>query len=216
MPFGPVPVAGNGNGQPELRSGATPVFVDSTIEGPGIDLADLDAKMTDRSRAVMPVHLWGRAGNTAAVCDAARHRGLLVIEDACQAAGTQLGGHPAGTLGDAGCLSTKDGKVLWSGEGGAILTDDDALAERCRAHRTHWQAHPRRPAPAELGHNYRLAEPLAALARHNLARFDDLLAHRRHQSQLLTRLVADAQVPASSWPGSTTPRTSPPPQPSTT
>ena len=80
----------------------------------------------------------------------------------------------------------KDGKVLWCGEGGFILTDDTYLAERCRAFRTHWQTPPQgQPPMTELGHNYRLAEPLAVIARANLARFDDLAARRLKQADRL-------------------------------
>jgi len=96
----------------------------------------------------------------------------------------------AGTSGDAGCFSTKDGKLLWSGEGGFNLTDDPGIAARCRAFRTHWQTPPAGQAPLSfLGYNYRLAEPLAAIASANLARFGQLLARRQQQTRLLSALI---------------------------
>jgi perosamine synthetase len=178
---------------PVLYAGAVPVFVDCGPDGAGVDLHDLEAKITERTRAVMAVHLWGRTGDLLGLVECARTNGLRVIEDACQAVGSRVDGQLAGTFGDLGCLSTKDGKILWSGEGGAVLTRHQDLADDCRAFRTHWQAPPAGQAPhAKLGHNYRLAEPLAALARTNLARLDDLLAVRRHQSWLLTSLLSDA------------------------
>jgi dTDP-4-amino-4,6-dideoxygalactose transaminase len=86
----------------------------------------------------------------------------------------------------------KDGKILWSGEGGFILTNDDDLAAKCRAYRTHWQAAPAgQLAYAQLGHNYRLAEPLAVLARANLANFDALARRRHWQTRHLVSLLDD-------------------------
>lgn len=177
---------------PILYVGAVPVFVDCRADGIGLDLDDLAAKITDRSRAVLPVHLWGRTGDVVRLVELARVHGLWVIEDACQAIGTRFNGQLAGTFGDLGCFSTRDGKILWSGEGGFILTHGEELAERCRALRTHWQTPPRGQRPlTELGHSYRLAEPLAAIARTNLAHIDGLLARRRHQGQLLVSLLVD-------------------------
>ena len=98
-------------------------------------------------------------------------RRLRVIEDACQAHGTRVAGAWR-DLRRLGCFSTKDGKLLWSGEGGFILTRDRGLAGRCRAFRTHWQT----PRPVKHHRPARLQlparEPLAAIARANLARFD--------------------------------------------
>lgn len=178
---------------PVTYTGAVPVFFDCTPAGDDASYEDLAAKITPRTRAVMPVYLWGRTTGAARLAEFAASRGLLLIEDACQAIGSRCDGRPAGTLGDAACFSTKDGKLLWSGEGGFIRTDDPALADRCRAYRTHWQAPPPGQAPlSAIGHNYRLAEPLAALARDGLSRFPRLLDRRRHQTRLLSQLIADA------------------------
>jgi dTDP-4-amino-4,6-dideoxygalactose transaminase len=173
---------------PILYAGARPVFVDCTDDG-YLDLRDLAAKCGPRARAVLPVYLWGRCGDPAAVTAFARDRGLRVVEDACQAHATMIGGQPAGTFGDLGCFSLKDGKILWSGEGGYILTSDDELAATCRAYRSHWTTPPPgQPPLTRLGNNYRLAEPLAVIARANLARFDDLARQRHAQA---TRMLAE-------------------------
>jgi len=178
---------------PILYTGARPVFVDCTPDGDDFDYADLEAKTSDATTAVMPVHLWGRLADPHRLRAFAAQRRLRIVEDACQAQGTQVAGRPAGTFGTVGCFSLKDGKIMWSGEGGYLLTDDPGLAGRCRAYRSHWQTPPPgQPPLAELGHNYRLAEPLAALARANLDRFDQLLARRRHQAGLLLPLLDGA------------------------
>jgi dTDP-4-amino-4,6-dideoxygalactose transaminase len=174
---------------PVLYAGARPIFVDCNPHGTDFDYDDLTAKITDKTRAVLPVHLWGRAGDPDRLGRIAADYQLDVIEDACQAQGTEIGGRPAGRHGTVGCFSMKDGKVLWSGEGGYLLTDDDEIAASARSFRSHCQ--PAHPAgdPPQLGHNYRLAEPLAVIARANLARFDDLLTRRQQQTHLLRDLV---------------------------
>jgi perosamine synthetase len=175
---------------PVLYAGARPVFIDCDPSGTDLDYDDLAAKLTPCTKAILPVYLWGRAGDPARLTAFATCHGLQIIEDACQAHGTRSGNRMAGTVGDLGCFSTKDGKLLWSGEGGFILTNDDELAGRCRAFRTHWQTPPPGQPPLSLiGFNYRLAEPLAAIARANLARFDKLLARRQHQTRLLSGLL---------------------------
>jgi dTDP-4-amino-4,6-dideoxygalactose transaminase len=179
---------------PVTYAGAEPVFFDCVPDGSDASYDDLAAKITTRTRAVMPVYLWGRTAGSARLAGFAASRGLLLIEDACQAIGSRCDdGRLAGTLGDAGCFSTKDGKILWSGEGGFIRTADHGLAARCRAYRTHWQDPPGGQAPlSAIGNNYRLAEPLAAIARANLARFPGLLERRQQQARILAGLIAEA------------------------
>ncbi len=177
---------------PVVYAGARPVFVDCDPGGTDFDYDDLEAKLSRATRCVIPVYLWGRAGDPVRLGEFAAAHGLRVVEDACQAHGTRFDGRLLGTFGDLGCFSTKDGKLLWSGEGGFIVTDDDDLAARCRAFRTHWQAPPDGDAPlGQLGHNYRLSEPQAVIVRWNLARFDELLSRRRHQAELLAALLTD-------------------------
>jgi dTDP-4-amino-4,6-dideoxygalactose transaminase len=147
---------------------------------------------TAATRAVLAVHLWGRAVGIHRLTDFAASHGLHVIEDACQAYGTVVGDRQAGTFGAMGCFSLKDGKILSCGEGGFLITNDDAHDAVARAFRTHWQRPPRGQAPmARIGCNYRLAEPLATLARCNLARIDNLLTQRAHQTLLLTSLLTE-------------------------
>lgn len=169
-----------------VTAGATPVFCDTDTATLDLDWDDAAAKITHATAAIMPVHLWGRVGNTEALTSFARTHGLKIIEDAAQACGSSRSGLLAGTVGTAGCLSLKDGKILWCGEGGLILTDDDHLGARARALRSHWLQPPPGSGPLEeLGTNVRLAEPLAALADANLRQLSYLLSRRRAQTRHL-------------------------------
>ncbi|MEV3999013.1 DegT/DnrJ/EryC1/StrS family aminotransferase [Streptomyces halstedii] len=173
-------------------TGTHPVFVDAAEDGRGMDLADAAAKTTERTRAIVPVHLAGRTDGLIDVAAYAQSAGLHLVEDACQAQGSTARGRTAGTVGTIGCFSLKDGKIISCGEGGYLLTDDEALAERAAAYRTHWlTSAPGSPAASRCGMNYRLAEPLAALARHNLKGLDQAVGRRREQARRLYDLVGD-------------------------
>lgn len=176
-----------------VAAGARPVFVDARPESFGMDLADAEAKLTSRTAAVLPVHFAGRTGDLGAIREFADYAGVKLVEDACQAQGSTHLGRLAGTVGDAGCFSMKDGKILSCGEGGYILTSDPLVAARAAAFRTHWQTGTSADPPGHrLGRNFRLAEPLAALARHSLASRDAAVQLRREQTMLLSGIVGDA------------------------
>lgn len=168
--------------------GARPVFVDVDQTSRTIDPTLVEQAITRRTRAILPVHLYGRMCDMAALTDIANRHNLVLIEDAAQAHGACLGGRPAGCWGNASCFSFYPGKNLGAlGEGGAVTTSDDALAARIRRLRDH--AQDGRHHHVEIGFNYRM-EGLqgAALAvklprltewnrrRHRLARrYDELL-----------------------------------------
>ncbi|WP_030390682.1 DegT/DnrJ/EryC1/StrS family aminotransferase [Streptomyces sp. NRRL S-241] len=173
-------------------AGAHPVFVDASRDGRGMDLADVAAKTTERTRAIVPVHLAGRTDGLLDLAAYAQSAGLHLVEDACQAQGSTTGGRVAGTVGAIGCFSLKDGKIISCGEGGYLLTDDDTFAERAAAYRMHWLTPaPGAPAASRRGMNYRLAEPLAALARHHLKGLDQAVTRRREQAHRLYDLVGE-------------------------
>lgn len=179
---------------PLAALGAKAVFVDSDPATLDLDYADAATKLTARTRAIMPVHLWGRMGDPASLAAFAGEHGLAVVEDAAQATGTTRENLRAGTVGTVGCFSMKDGKILWSGEGGFLLTADHAVAEHAAAFRSHWLTPPAGQAPlSRLATNTRLAAPLAAIALANLHQFTDLVRRRREQTRQL--LDALAHVP---------------------
>lgn len=171
---------------PVLYVGATPVFVDSAPGRIDFDYTDLERKITPRTKAILPVYLWGAAYTMSRLMDIATQYGLVVIEDACQAHGSTWNGQALGTWGKAGCFSMRDGKLIATGEGGFLLTNDPNVAVFCRAFRTHWgtPGDPQR-SYQRLGQNYRLAEPLAWMGRQQVAHFAQILEHRYWQTHML-------------------------------
>jgi|SRR3954447_18600503 dTDP-4-amino-4,6-dideoxygalactose transaminase len=163
--------------------GATPVFVDVDPQTYTMDVAQVERCITSKTRAILPVHLYGQTADLAPLVDISQRRGIPLIEDAAQAHGAEYAGKRAGTFGLAGCFSFYPGKNLGAlGEGGAVVTNDERIAARLRALRDHGQS--RRYQHDELGFNYRmdalqgavLAVKLKYLDRWTEAR--DLLANR--------------------------------------
>ncbi len=172
-------------------TGAHPVFVDSPPDELGMDAADAAAKAGPRTRAIVCVHLFGRTDGVDSVLELADQIGVSMIEDACQAQGSRHHGRHAGTLGVIGCFSLKDGKILACGEGGYLLTNNTELAQRAASWRNHGlTSAPGVPAGTRLGHNFRLAQPLAALAAYHLADFDTAARRRRDQHDALVERLA--------------------------
>lgn len=176
---------------PLVALGARPVFIDSDPATLEVDYDDAARKLTSRTRAIMPVHLWGRMAEPTALTGFAAEHGLAIVEDAAQAIGTGRNTQQAGTVGSVGCFSMKDGKILWSGEGGFLATDRPEIAEHARAWRSHWQPPPPGQAPqARVGTNARLAAPLAAIASANLHHLQELVELRRAQMRYLLHALA--------------------------
>jgi dTDP-4-amino-4,6-dideoxygalactose transaminase len=176
---------------PVRHVGAQPVFVDCNPEGTDFDYDDLAAKITDRTTAVLPVHLWGRAGDVHRLRQFAGDHFLTVIADSCQALGSTVEGVQVGTEATIGCFSTHRLKLLSTFEGGFLTTDDDECAAQARAYRSHWLTPPGDERPlSRLAHNFRLADPLAAIGRRELPQLDALVQRRRAQTRLLLDLLA--------------------------
>lgn len=122
--------------------GATPVFVDIDELTYNIDANKIRDKITDKTKAILPVHIFGQPANMNAIREIAHEYNLFVIEDACQAVGAQIGDEKIGTLGDVACFSFFPTKNLGAfGDGGMITTDDDNLDIICRAYREHGGGH---------------------------------------------------------------------------
>ncbi len=176
--------------------GARPVFCDVDPSTYNIDVASMEAAVTPRTRAVMPVHLFGLAADMAAVEAVARRHGLAVIEDAACAVGTRYQGRPVGRVGSISCFSFHPRKIVATGEGGMITTQDDRLAVRLRRLRNHGagpaaaQPRPFDMGPFdELGFNYRLSDIQAAVGVAQMARLDALIRERRARAARYAELL---------------------------
>ena len=143
-----------------IFTGARPVFADIDPETFNISPARVESAITPRTRAIMPVHLFGLPCDMNALTDIARRHGLSLIEDAAQAVGADYHGRRVGSFG-TGCFSLYATKNVMSGEGGMITTDDEAIANQCRLLRSHGMA--RRYYHDMLGYNFRLTDLHAAI-----------------------------------------------------
>jgi dTDP-4-amino-4,6-dideoxygalactose transaminase len=178
----PLPTA-----MPILTCGATPVIVDTQPDSLALDPADVGRKITARTRAAITLPLWGYPSDDHEAMLLLAEAGVAVVEDACQAHGTLVDRRYAGTLGVAGCFSTHDRKLLSTGEGGFVLTNDDELAERIDFH-----THLGHLNGARHGVNYKLAAPLATIGLRRLTRLQPQLdARGRNAGRILAALPTD-------------------------
>lgn len=174
-----------------LATGARPVFVDVGEDG-NIDASRVEAAMTAKTKALLPVHLYGRICDMAMLCAIAERHGLALIEDTAQAHGAELGGRRAGSFG-TGCFSLYATKNVTAGEGGVVTTDDAALAKRLRRLRSHGEDE--RYESVELGYNYRLPETSAAIALAQLSRLEELTQTRRANAAVLSARLKGVGLP---------------------
>jgi dTDP-4-amino-4,6-dideoxygalactose transaminase len=183
--------------------GAKPVFVDIDPATYNINPALIERAITPRTRALLPVHLYGQACDMDALVGIARKHKLLLIEDAAQAHGAMYDGRRIGSFGKAGCFSFYPGKNLGAfGEGGAVATDDGALAERVRRLRDH--AQDGRHHHVELGYNTRMEGIQGAVLNVKLRHLDAWNAARDRHARRYHELLADVagiQLPALPKPG---------------
>jgi dTDP-4-amino-4,6-dideoxygalactose transaminase len=172
------------------RTGARPVFVDIEPETFNMDTAKLESAVTGRTRAILPVHLFGQVSDMDPLLAVAEAHGLAVIEDACQAIGAEYKGRRAGAFGDAGCFSFYPTKNLGGiGDGGMITTQDSAFAEKLRAFRNHGQAGSY--MHRWVGGNFRLDTLQAAALLVKLKRLDAWNARRRAIAAIYDSGLAD-------------------------
>jgi perosamine synthetase len=181
-----------------ILSGARPVLVDVDPRTWCLDAKRVEEKITPRTRAVMPVHMYGHPCDMPAILDVAKRRGLFVIEDAAEAHGAEIAGRPVGSFGEAGCFSFYGNKILTTGEGGMVVTDDDRLAERLRLLRN--QAfEERRFVHHVMGFNYRLTNLQAAIGLAQTERLEEKVARKLEIASWYRELLAgcpDVTLPA--------------------
>lgn len=174
-----------------VMCGATPVFVDIDPKTFNLDLAQVEAAITPRTKAIVPVHLFGQPVDLDALRAICAKHNLKLIEDAAQSFGADLKGRMCGAIGDIGCTSFYPSKNLSAfGDGGLILTSDDALAGELRVLASHGSRV--RYHHHVLGYNSRLDEIQAVILRIKLRRLDDFNSRRRAIADFYNRLLADA------------------------
>lgn len=186
-----------------ILCGATPVLVDVEPDTYNMNVTLVEAAVTPRTKAIMPVHMNGHAVDMDSLMDIARRHGLKVVEDVCHAAGAKYKGRFLGTIGDAGCFSFVQNKCISvGGEGGMTVTDDSGIWEQCMMMANHGRGrrwfegrnahHVYRAQQIEIvGFNYRQNELLSAIGRIQLRYLDEWNARRRANAELYHRLLAE-------------------------
>jgi dTDP-4-amino-4,6-dideoxygalactose transaminase len=172
-----------------LAAGAKPVFVDVNKDDYTIDVSDLKAKITKKTRAIVPVHLYGHPSDMDEIAEVAETKSISIIEDACQSLGSTYNNRQTGTFGIMGCFSFYASKVLTSGEGGAVVTNDDSIAEKLKMIRNHGMVEGY--DTRILGLNLRLPEISAAIAKTQMGKLREMLGLRRRNAEMLTTLISD-------------------------
>jgi perosamine synthetase len=176
------------------QTGAVPVFAESRGDDWLLDPDDVARKITGRTKAIMPVHLYGGVCDMATLGELAGRHGIAIVEDAAEAVGCTRNGRHAGTFGIAGTFSFYGNKTLTTGEGGMVVTDDARLADRLRLFKGQGQAPARRYWHVERGFNYRMTNICAAIGVAQLERLPEILARKRAIAARYRDLLKDAPV----------------------
>lgn len=181
-----------------VRSGAKPVLVDSDPVTWNMDVSQIEAKITERTKVIMVVHIYGLPVDIDPVLAIAKRHGIKVLEDAAEMIGQTYRDKPCGSFGDISIFSFYPNKHVTTGEGGMIVTNDDHLAEECRSLRNLcFQPH-KRFVHERLGWNLRMANMQAALGLAQLERLDEFVLRKRAMGKRYTELLktmSDVQLP---------------------
>jgi perosamine synthetase len=169
-------------GNTVVTAGATPIIVDVCRDTYCIDPAKITEAISPRTRAIIPVHLYGHPAAMHAIMAIARERGLFVIEDAAEAHGASIAGVRAGAFGDCGVFSFYGNKIITSGEGGMITTSDPDFYAKARLLRDHAMSKEVRYWHTEIGYNYRITNMQAALG---LAQLEQIAEFQKSRNKLL-------------------------------
>lgn len=173
---------------PILMLNATPVLVDINPETFNIDASKVEALITDKTKAILPVHLYGQPADMSELNEIAKKHGIVVVEDACQAVDAEYNGKKAGNLGDLGCFSLYATKNIMSGEGGIVTTNDSSFVAAMKQFRQHGMSAPY--MYEELGYNYRLTDLQAAIAIEQLKKASRFTSSRQDNAIKLSQGLA--------------------------
>jgi perosamine synthetase len=162
-----------------MHCGATPVFADVSERTWTLEPSGLEGLLTERTRAIMPVHLYGHPCDMDPIVDFARENRLHVVEDCAEALGARYRSKPAGTMGEVGCFSFFANKVITTGEGGMVITRDDKLKDRLTMLRDHGMSRSKRYWHELAGFNYRMTNIQAAIGVAQMEKVEEFLANRK-------------------------------------
>ncbi|MBO6538846.1 MAG: DegT/DnrJ/EryC1/StrS family aminotransferase [Rhizobiaceae bacterium] len=187
-----------------VRAGATPVVVDCDPRTWNMRAEDAIAAITERTKAIMLVHIYGLPVDLGPILEVAREKGIAIIEDAAEMHGQTWNGKPCGSFGDISTFSFYANKNLTMGEGGMVVTDDPVLADRCRSFRNLCFLQQKRFVHEELGWNYRLTNVQAAIGMAQLEEMDTHITRKREVGRLYNRLLVNVPglqlpVPATNY-----------------
>lgn len=175
-----------------IYSGAKPVLVDSEKETWNIDVNKIEEKVTKRTKAIMPVHIYGHPCDMDPIQEIAQKHKLFVVEDAAEAQGTEYKGRKTGSLSDIACFSFYGNKILTTGEGGMCVTNNKKIAEKARLLRNHaFVKH--RYLHKELGFNYRMTNIQAAIGLAQVENAEKLVAARIKNAMIYNSLLRDVE-----------------------
>jgi perosamine synthetase len=174
-----------------IMQDANPVFVDILPETFNIDPAKIEEKVTEKTKAILPIDLYGQIYDVEAVNKIAEKYKLKIIEDACQAHGAEYNNKKAGTFGEMGCFSFYATKNMTTGEGGMMVTNSEEYAELARRFRHHGQSEKTRYQYFDLGFNYRMTDIAAAIGIEQLKKIDNFNKKRMENAQMLTEGLKD-------------------------
>ena len=172
--------------------GAKPVFVDILKDNFTMDPDDMKKKITKRTKAIIPVHLYGHMAYMKEIMEIAKKHQLEIIEDASQSLGSKFKGKHSGTFSRLGCFSMYAAKVMTAGEGGAIVTDDKKLFEKLKQIRNHGLS--KHHITSKFGLNLRLPEINAAIAKIQMKKLPTFLRQRKKNAQILTEFLQNHDI----------------------
>lgn len=186
-----------------LYTGATPVFVDSQETTWNMDPEDIARKITKKTKAIIVVHLYGHPADMTPILALAKKHKLKVIEDAAESHGAEYNGKKVGSLGDAGCFSFYGNKIITTGEGGIVTTNNKKLADDMRFLKDHAMSHKRKYFHPLLGFNYRMTNIQAAIGVAQLTKINRFLKRKREiadqYSVLLSNTPGIKLQPIAQW-----------------
>jgi len=177
-----------------IWTGAEPVLVDIDEHTFNIDPDRIKEKITPRTKAIIPVHLFGQSADMEAIGDIAVTHDLVIVEDAAQGVGARFQGRHVGSWGRAGCFSFYGNKTITTGQGGMITTDDEGLARKCLILKNQGRTEKGTFVHPEIGYNFCFTDLQAAVGLAQLSKLDEILSRKGRNDQLYRDLLADVQA----------------------